>query len=543
MHRSWRELAERLAAAGLPTLRFDYPGIGDSAGGDDDPDRVRAWLQGIHAAIRCLRSITGIGEVALVGLRLGATLAARAAAERGGVDRLVLMAPCASGGAYAREVTTMARLNGSSQPQAGGLEFAGFTLSAETLTALRGLDFATLPAIPATRVLLLNRTDVRNAAGVADQLRTLGAEVTEEPFADFATLMNSVQRGVTPDAPLDRIVAWLSANVPAGILAPRLPPPATHLKMPGAVETPVLFGPDHGLAGVLCEPVIPSGADRPTLLLLPSGAWHHIGFGRMLVLLARRLAQAGYTSLRMDISGLGDSAPRHGRRDGLLYRKNSCADTTAALDWLEERGSTRYVVLGTCAGAALALHTALAYKRVVGQVMINPGRFTLGEGFSMELAGKIESHTPGFYLAWLGSPAAWPKLVREIIRKPRRIWEIIRALARRTVRRLRPADGPQSYFRQVAARGVKTLLVYSADDVSLEELEAHFGRHGHRLKELSNVQLEFIAGADHNLTLRSAQEDFFQLLEAHLAAYKGSVSSTASGRRYSASDMRYRSIN
>jgi hypothetical protein len=34
-HRSWRLLAMDLAAAGLPTLRFDYPGTGDSL---DDPE-------------------------------------------------------------------------------------------------------------------------------------------------------------------------------------------------------------------------------------------------------------------------------------------------------------------------------------------------------------------------------------------------------------------------------------------------------------------------------------------------------------------------
>ena len=37
VHRQWASLAERLAAAGLPTLRFDYRGTGNSVGDDEEP--------------------------------------------------------------------------------------------------------------------------------------------------------------------------------------------------------------------------------------------------------------------------------------------------------------------------------------------------------------------------------------------------------------------------------------------------------------------------------------------------------------------------
>src|ERR1051325_66360 len=39
-HRSFRVLADQLAAAGVTALRFDYHGTGDSAGRDEDPDRL-----------------------------------------------------------------------------------------------------------------------------------------------------------------------------------------------------------------------------------------------------------------------------------------------------------------------------------------------------------------------------------------------------------------------------------------------------------------------------------------------------------------------
>ena len=50
-HRAWRHLAEAVAGAGLPVLRFDYHGTGDSAGTDEDPDRLAAWRQDVRDAI------------------------------------------------------------------------------------------------------------------------------------------------------------------------------------------------------------------------------------------------------------------------------------------------------------------------------------------------------------------------------------------------------------------------------------------------------------------------------------------------------------
>src|SRR4051812_34449398 len=50
-HRAYRHLAERLATAGFPVLRFDYDGTGDSAGDGEDPERVESWLGSIDLAV------------------------------------------------------------------------------------------------------------------------------------------------------------------------------------------------------------------------------------------------------------------------------------------------------------------------------------------------------------------------------------------------------------------------------------------------------------------------------------------------------------
>ena len=99
-HRSVREFAEAIVDAGIPALRFDYLGSGDSADIDENSDLVKRWTQDVISAIHELRRRTGVEQVCLLGIRLGALLAALAAAECRTVESLVLIGPVVSGRRY-----------------------------------------------------------------------------------------------------------------------------------------------------------------------------------------------------------------------------------------------------------------------------------------------------------------------------------------------------------------------------------------------------------------------------------------------------------
>jgi pimeloyl-ACP methyl ester carboxylesterase len=92
-HRTMRQLAVKLSTCGFHTLRFDYFGTGDSGGEDSEASPAAAEVD-IESAIEGLQDIVGVAQVALIGLRLGATLAARAAMRRKeNVEALVLWDP------------------------------------------------------------------------------------------------------------------------------------------------------------------------------------------------------------------------------------------------------------------------------------------------------------------------------------------------------------------------------------------------------------------------------------------------------------------
>jgi exosortase A-associated hydrolase 2 len=103
-HRVFVSFARELAVQGYAVLRFDYRGEGDSDRPFEQSD-CSTRIADTRAAIDELqRQVPGLDRVTLVGLRLGATLAAAAAAGRADVDRLVLWDPVTDGADYMQSV-------------------------------------------------------------------------------------------------------------------------------------------------------------------------------------------------------------------------------------------------------------------------------------------------------------------------------------------------------------------------------------------------------------------------------------------------------
>lgn len=102
-HGALRRLALNLSSVGQHALRFDYFGVGDSAGEIEEGD-LEGWLDDIEMAVEELKGMVGAGRVSLVGIRLGAALAAEVASRRSDIDRLALWDPVVSGPAYLEEL-------------------------------------------------------------------------------------------------------------------------------------------------------------------------------------------------------------------------------------------------------------------------------------------------------------------------------------------------------------------------------------------------------------------------------------------------------
>ena len=107
-HRVFVSFARDLAAAGVSVLRIDFRGEGDSDR-DFEKSDFETRIADTGLAIDALRSLnSSVTEVSLVGLRMGAAVAAATAVRRADVSKLVLWDPVTDGAAY---MQTVLRLN------------------------------------------------------------------------------------------------------------------------------------------------------------------------------------------------------------------------------------------------------------------------------------------------------------------------------------------------------------------------------------------------------------------------------------------------
>nr|WP_255652224.1 alpha/beta fold hydrolase [Corallococcus sp. AS-1-12] len=160
-HWAFRKLAGMLAREGFHVFRFDYYGTGDSAG-EGHEGRVATWVQDLRNAVNELQDVTGVQRVALVGLRLGAALAVRAAVEGLSTAALVLWEPLVEGEAWLQELELLQQRRDTrtlfprpESPLEVREELLGFPFPRALRDDILALDLAALPAWPSTRTHLV----------------------------------------------------------------------------------------------------------------------------------------------------------------------------------------------------------------------------------------------------------------------------------------------------------------------------------------------------------------------------------------------------
>lgn len=101
-HRVLVRMARNLASQGISCLRFDYMGHGDSEGNFEDAT-IQTRLSDIQCAVNYLKNKTGIEKVGLLGVQLGATLAALSCKNNLEINPLILISPVIEGKTYIKQ--------------------------------------------------------------------------------------------------------------------------------------------------------------------------------------------------------------------------------------------------------------------------------------------------------------------------------------------------------------------------------------------------------------------------------------------------------
>lgn len=442
-HRVFVELARELAGRGIASVRFDFTGCGDSAGSLRDATMER-WLEDLGAVFNAAAEFGDVPRF-LLGLRLGASVAARFAAGREDIAGLALWHPIVNGKkTFAAELrrtlikemltagagkSSRDELLRALESGAGEVDLDGFPLTGALYQGIAGVDLLADERPYSGPVLLAQLSHSESLMpemkALAERLGGLGAFVQTAPVVsppiwariervetdELATATLDWVESVVGQASGQNVAQASSLAGPkhaAGTAAPQ-EGQASGTNTGGHVQAwkPVVF--DSGgtrLVGILGEP--PSGAASGIGVVLAHGwSGYRIGPHRILTRTARRLNEAGYVTLHFDLRGRGDSGGEYASTDLDMM----IADANRAAEFLrEEAGCAQVCLLGICSGANVCLGAATLDKAVKAVAAWSALPFQKQAG-AKQAAARRKGNLAA-YARKLLRPSTWLKIVR-----------------------------------------------------------------------------------------------------------------------------------
>lgn len=506
--RLFATLAQALAHAGHTVVLVDPVGTGDSSdidpAAEQTPTVVEAYTEATAAALTALGS--RVGPRFVVGFRFGALALCATATTPGSAAwaGAVLWSPIASGRAYRRELLMLGSATSAGLAE-GWSAPGGNIVSPRDLAAVNDLDL-NRHGPPAPCVLIVS-ADTRSS-GLNDEVhRSWSEHARIDSHVDEAVgaaHLEDPELGVIPDGAVAAVVQWITAE---GQRHEQQTAPDRRTGSPGLTndrrlharamegprwsEFPVSMRMADGtpLAAVSTRP---TEQPRAALVMLSTGTNPHFGPGRFHVRIARRLALAGFATVRVDRRGTtADPAvvdaydPRH-IDDVIAILRQAPAAT----------GADQLVVAGTCSGAWAAWHAALhgfngcsvGEVVLINQIIFGADSWDLTDD-SPAIAVKTRQS--------LSDAKRWRAMLRGEINVARSARRLVRYAGLSARNRLHGFDGLASDLELIRRGGVPTTFLFDDEETGLVYLRMHGNGHLNSLIESGQVRLHTVSGAGH----------------------------------------------
>lgn len=253
------------------------------------------------------------------------------------------------------------------------------------------------------------------------------------------------------------------------------------------------------LVGIVSQPE--SATASLGLLIVVGGPQYRVGSHRQFVLLARRLAEAGYPVMRFDLRGMGDSSgePRDFSETG--------EDIAAALSAFQAvcPALSRVAVWGLCdaASAALLYWQAERDPRLAGLALLNP--------WVRSEQSLARTHVRHYYRERLFQREFWQKLLSGRLQVGRSVAEALGKL------RLMRGSAKSGSFQERMAHALREfpgamLLILSGGDLTAKEFADWAAeRFGPGWEKMPRLACHWLEAADHTFS-RSEWRNWVELL-------------------------------
>ncbi len=250
------------------------------------------------------------------------------------------------------------------------------------------------------------------------------------------------------------------------------------------------------LLGIVAQPEFPLDCG---VLIVVGGPQYRIGSHRQFLLLSRRVAAAGYPSMRFDYRGMGDSGGAIGDFESVSD------DIGAAIDAFQQScpSLSRIVLWGLCdaASSALLYVQATADSRIAGLVLLNP--------WVRSEASLAQTHIKHYYGQRLLQAEFWIKLLSGKLPLLKSVRGLVNnALTARG--KGVPSENESRSFQERMAEGWRqfpgaVLLILSGQDYTAKEFLEFVGSSAGwaGLVDAENISRVNVPDADHTFSSRA----------------------------------------
>lgn len=262
-------------------------------------------------------------------------------------------------------------------------------------------------------------------------------------------------------------------------------------------ETCCQLGPEGYLSAILTEPFTP--AARATVVLVSAGLTPKEGPFRLYAELARRLALAGFSTLRFDLGGIGDSQRARGE---LPLAQRTAIEIREAVDFVSrDRDPGMLVLGGLCSGAEDSFRFAGEDRRIGGVFMIDP--------FAYRTRG------------W-----RWRDVLRRATRRGARALGVYRPLPARAIATGElvtyahmPRVESSRILRDLLDRGARVHFVYTAGMSDVFNHERQLGKMFDGIDLGERVTLDHLPHVDHTQMLAEHRRVVVEAITARLTSW------------------------
>lgn len=535
-HRTIRHLCDAIAQSGNICLRFDYHGTGNSCSDLFSADLINEFINNIDQASHHLIEQYNIEKISLLGLRLGATLAAEYCRKHQ-IENLILWCPFIKGKTYVREAKALEKLASHKEKALNAnksyIDSGGFILTEESSNKLASIDLTKQNYLVNNKILIIDRDDLPTNDNLSRAIKeNSNIEAEHHIMSHYLSMMAEPQATEIPKKTINYITTWFSKykTLLNNIKLPTQFNLSCELNNKQLIEK-LCIDPESQLFGILSSRK--NCNNKKVLLFVNSGSVHHVGPNRIYVQMARSAALDGFPSFRFDLGNLGDSIHGNPFNENHPYPSNSNKDIKQIINYLKNNyGYTEITIVGLCSGAHNTFHAGLNITSplpIDKIIMINPlafyrktdGEFDLPSTFILEKQSQQYSQSVRNLEKWKKLFSGNVDIFNLTIFMLQKLFTLFKNKLINSLRQLGFVTNSQldADLFSYAKRGIKVFFIIASNDPGKQILMSSAKKATNKMLKEKQLFIYDVEDADHTFSgLNSKKrlvDTFLKLLRTH----------------------------